>query len=268
MTGLYRQERKAADAEADPLLERAAAALAEDRSPRTNDEALVARAAEGAMRAAASVAGVPIHRKWRMRPSLLVAAALVLLAGFATGAAWRARRVESRSPEPRSDVLVSPPMPAASPVLGERAMERPEEPTATPSAAASPAPASSFQATPAVLFARANDARRRSDPAAPGFYLDLQKRFPRSAEARLSQVTLGRLYLDRLDDAADALGQFDAYVTGGGGELEEEALVGRALALQRLGRGAEERRAWQRLLAAYPDSISADRARSRLAVLP
>jgi hypothetical protein len=69
--------------------------------------------------------------------------------------------------------------------------------------------------------------------------------------------------LNQLGNPAGALQQFNGYL-GGGGVMSEEAAAGRALALQRLGRTAEERQAWQELLKRYPDSINAERARKRL----
>jgi len=44
-------------------------------------------------------------------------------------------------------------------------------------------------------------------------------------------------------------------------------MVGRALALGRIGRGAEERAAWKALLDAWPKSTHAKRAQARLAEL-
>jgi hypothetical protein len=125
-------------------------------------------------------------------------------------------------------------------------------------------PAPSLELTAQELFTQANETRRHGDAAAAvRQYIVLERRFPRSPEASLSLVSLGRLYLDRLGDPARALAQFDEYLAAGGdGELRVEALVGRALALQRLGQRRE--RARRTLLAAFPNSLSADRATASL----
>jgi TolA-binding protein len=116
------------------------------------------------------------------------------------------------------------------------------------------------------LFDDANAARRRGDHAyAAATYRQLIARHPQSVEAHESFEVLGRMLLDD-GAAADALQCFEAYVSHGG-ELAAEAMVGRALALERLGRVDEERTAWSALLQAYPSSLHAERARSRLAAL-
>ena len=74
---------------------------------------------------------------------------------------------------------------------------------------------------------------------------------------------MGRLLLDR-GDPAGALASFESYLATGSGELGEEAMVGRATALERLGRTAQAAGAWQALLAAYPETPFAAHARSRL----
>ena len=120
--------------------------------------------------------------------------------------------------------------------------------------------------TAGQLFANANDARRRGDSAqALRLYQDLQQQFPGTREEKTSRVLLGRLLLDRGEDPTRALSYFTRYLEESpNGTLAEEARLGRALALKRLGRPTEERQAWQQLLAAHPNSIHAERAAKRL----
>lgn len=121
--------------------------------------------------------------------------------------------------------------------------------------------------TPAALFAAANRARRSGDSAgARDLYRTLQRRFPGSHEASLSQVTLATLQLDNGQPGA-ALADFDRYLAGSGRALEAEALVGRALSLRSLGERDAEIAAWQEVLRRYPGSIYAKRATQRLATL-
>jgi len=116
------------------------------------------------------------------------------------------------------------------------------------------------------LFNRANVAQRDGAAAdAARLYTELERSFPGSPEELVARVLLGRLLLDRLDDAHSALAQFDSYLANPDHDaLGEEALIGRALALEHLGRHAEERSAWEVLLGAYPRSSYAEPARTRL----
>jgi TolA-binding protein len=116
------------------------------------------------------------------------------------------------------------------------------------------------------LFGSANRARHDDDAArASALYRELQRRYPTSAEALVSRVSLGRLLLDRLHDPAGALAQFDRYLAESAQDsLAEEALFGRASALIALGRPDAERETWRTLLVRYPSSVYADRARARL----
>lgn len=235
-------------------------------------------------------------RRWN-RFGLLVAA--VLATGIAAAAVYSVVAPRWRS----GHVAPSAPSASASRALGERgrgagpgsvarAEQTVDQPiTAVPSASESaqpggsgqPAPSASESGRPAAprasaastdsgldaaeLFARGNRARRSGAYGeAVRHYGELQRRFPASREARTSQLALGWLLLNQLGDARGALAQFNGYL-GGGGVMSEEAAAGRALALGRLGRSSEERRAWQELLARYPSSVYAERARQRLEAL-
>ena len=116
------------------------------------------------------------------------------------------------------------------------------------------------------LFARANVAQRDGAAAdAARFYIELERSFPGSSEELVARVLLGRLLLDRLDDPRGALAQFDSYLASPDHDaLGEEALIGRALALERLGRHREERSAWEMLMGAHPKSSYAEPARTRI----
>lgn len=104
------------------------------------------------------------------------------------------------------------------------------------------------------LFERANAARRRGRwLEASALYRDLASRFAESAEARLSLVLAGRMRLDHGDTRA-ALASFEAYLATRDTALREEAMIGRAIAYDKLGRDAEERASVEELLRAYPDS--------------
>jgi len=117
--------------------------------------------------------------------------------------------------------------------------------------------------TAAALFERARELDNEGKvDAALSVHLKLQRLYPHTAEAGLSFALVGRLLLDRNRPAA-ALVQFDRYLARGGA-ADEEALAGRAVSLERLGRLREEKIAWRALLERHPGSVYADRARARL----
>jgi TolA-binding protein len=123
--------------------------------------------------------------------------------------------------------------------------------------------------TAAALFARANRARQSGDArGAIDLYRQLTRRFPQSEEAGVAHVSLGRLLLDRQGDASGALVELDRYLADPRHvALRESCLIGRARALGMLGQRDDERRAWEALLAEYPDSLHVGRARARLGEL-
>jgi hypothetical protein len=118
----------------------------------------------------------------------------------------------------------------------------------------------------AALFGEAAAARRSSDfGRARQLYLRLESDFPGSAEAQLARVSLGKVLL-MMGRADEAERQFSLY-TSSGGTLSEEALVGQAQSLARLGRASDEQEVWQRLLQDFPRSLYAGEANQRLSAL-
>jgi len=183
----------------------------------------------------------------------------------------REARVEPLPVPSTLDVLV--PSPAAAPLA-------PVTPTlsvaASHSAGSGSAPAAHHSSRAegaahaqgaAALFEAATEARRQGSYArAVELQRELLSRYPRSRESHVAHETLGRLLLDR-GDPSGAFASFDTYLAEGSGELGEEAMVGRATALERLGRSAQAVDAWHALLAAYPETPYAAHARSRLGSL-
>jgi TolA-binding protein len=174
------------------------------------------------------------------------------------------------------DNSVSPASPRASIFVGvvhSTSKEVSPEPSAS-AAATSSAVETSTRAMSAAepsanaetLFRQASEARRLGDiERAIALLRALQQTYPGSPEARISYVSLGKLYMSR-GAAAGAVEAFSAYLSSGG-PLSEEALLGRAQALLALGRNIEERQTWQLLLARYPGSVYAVQARERIRAL-
>jgi TolA-binding protein len=116
----------------------------------------------------------------------------------------------------------------------------------------------------ATLYALANQARVSGNrDAAVRAYLDLLSRFPSSAEALASHLTLGNLYLVSGEPLL-ALAEFRAHQAGGGAGFGPESAWGVALALGQLGPRAEEREALLSLLSQYPNSVYEAGARRKL----
>jgi TolA-binding protein len=249
--------------------------------------AFVGRAVEERMRTGSGLGQRRGARKWA---AFAFAATLLLTTIGAAAVMYREHRRATAERATNAAIAVTLPAPDAVPQgraepnqLGEEAQDQPEKaidktnddapgartPQRTPRAAAKAERTKAIDGSAAELFARANLLRRRDEVnEAVVVYRELQRSFPGSAEELLSRVVLGRLLLDRLDDAAAALAQFESYLAGASrGSLREEALVGRAVALGRLGRATEERTAWNVLLDAFPRSTSAARARARVAAI-
>lgn len=248
---------------------------------RPGDEALLERAL------ARAFAGRPPIRR-RRRPIVAVALAATLTLASAAAATrqvivWRAES-EARAAESTRVAAgqqpISPGTRRGSSPVAEKA-----EAVAEPEASAAPVPlvipeptpaqpapasagssaASPQRTTAASLFRDAGGARRAGDFArARALYIELEQRFPGSSEARVSRVSLGKLYLSS-GNPRDAEVAFAQYLRSGAGDLRAEALVGRADALEALGRIGEERSVRQELLRRFPASVYANRARERIA---
>jgi TolA-binding protein len=210
------------------------------------------------------------RRKGAVIAVTLVAASLASVAAAATIVIVQRTPDAPSAPQatpaaPKPHKAAPRPVAAPEPVLEEPGVPVPE--AALPETPAKPALVEAGSAS--ELFSRANQARREGKVKdAVRLYRALQERYSGSSEELVSRVALGRLLLDRLGDSRGALVQFNSYLASpGSGALREEAMVGRALALGRIGRGAEERAAWKALLDSWPKSTHAKRAQARLAEL-
>jgi hypothetical protein len=207
----------------------------------------------------AAAAAVITQPAWleRWAPALVTTPAAAPAAEAGERQRRPARAAERIAPDPAQAQIPAPPVE----LLPER---QPELEPAPAQRSAEPRPGQAR--TAAELFASANAARREREPAAAvRLYRELARVYPRSDEAQVARVALGRLLLDRVGDARGALREFDAYLERPAQRaLREDAVIGKALALGRLRRYAEERRAWKALLEQFPASAYAERARARL----
>jgi TolA-binding protein len=115
------------------------------------------------------------------------------------------------------------------------------------------------------LLKRARALRlQREWRASAKVYEELIRRYPDTDEATASLVTLGDIQLSRLKNPIAALAHFNAYLGSGRATLRPEALIGKAKALGRLGRAAEERATLETFLSRFPDALQAERVKARL----
>jgi len=109
----------------------------------------------------------------------------------------------------------------------------------------------------------ANALRRQSRwQAAEAAYRSIAARYLRTQEATVAQLAAAELRLDHLGDAAGALRLYQAVPRSNA--LGVEALFGVSRAYRTLGNSAAESAALRSLLDAYPTSLQADGARTRL----
>jgi hypothetical protein len=277
--------------------------FAAQRNPVPGDDALIARLSNEALGRAATITSGTISPALRTtytgmhprrRRSWAVGAIVLFAATGATASFWSVRGalvqrfltnepaetvvpapVEPKTPIARAKVAPPPPVVQEPEAVEDESQPIPVvvTPVVAPVAAPRPRAPEPVNVPPPVLapsadeiFAAANEARRRGDPQKSlELYSELERKYPGTREETTSRVLLGRLLLDRGSDPTQALGLFTRYLDESpGGTLAEEARLGRALALTRLGSAKEERQAWQQLLAFHPNSIHAERARKRL----
>jgi TolA-binding protein len=236
-------------------------------APQPRDEILNQRGVEAAMLRMQRSSPVARARAW---PGWLrLAAAGVLLASGVTATAAIVGRRSSARARVESPALrpIDPPAARSAPPPVLPPADRPEPAEEPPPGAPSSRPAAARPAvTAAVLFERAGKLRREGQAdAAIAAYRRLQETFPDAREARLSFALAGQLLLER-GRPKEALAQFDRHPRVGG-DVDEEALAGRAAALEQLNRTTDAVAAWESLLDRYPGSIYAARARARLAQL-
>ncbi len=219
------------------------------------------------------------RRRSRFGVWLFAAAAMLVVAGAAASEAgrrvWVPIFIHDAAPvaptpsdivERKSDSVraTPPPVVKAPPVDTapvETAAPVDTAPPATNVVVAPPKP------TPSALLDAESDARRRGDyDRVLALHAELIASHPSSHEAQTSRVTVARMLLDR-GDLTGALAGFDAYLANGSGELGEDAMAGRATALDRLGRKEDARAAWKALVERYPQSTYAEHARTRMEAL-
>ena len=116
------------------------------------------------------------------------------------------------------------------------------------------------------MIARAQVFRmERNWAAAVKAYGDLIDTYSSSAQARAALVSMGNIQLENLKKPRAALRAFDAYLARDEkGTIAREASFGRANALRALGKSSQERAALEAFLRDYPDSILAQRVKTRL----
>jgi TolA-binding protein len=247
------------------------------------DHAAVERVMQRALSAFPAAAVTTVRR--RSRFGLLLAAGALFVVSAAAASVEGVRywhqhtqlvQLDANSPKPLRQAQRKPSLPVAAPAPATA-----RAPATAPLDAPGPAPVNGASAAPsaveptrpkpasasgaAELFGAAALARREGNPTKAIALLDsLQERFPASPEARLSNMTLGALHLQRGAPVA-ALEHFRRYLRASPqGELASEAVWGEFQALSALGQRTDAERRLQLLIARYPGSAYAAAARAKL----
>jgi TolA-binding protein len=144
--------------------------------------------------------------------------------------------------------------------------ERQEDASAPAVKARTSAPERAVKLSASEMLIAADEARRdRDHEGARERYLALADAYPKSREAGIGRVSLGKLELDQFDRPEAALRQFDAYLRHApAGNLVEEVTWLRSRCFRALGNGARERETLEHLLEKHPGTPNTARARQRL----
>jgi TolA-binding protein len=222
-----------------------------------------------------------VDAKPPLKPKRAVAPASAPAVEASTNTAAPAESVASVSPATPEAIAGRTPLVVASRSARARAPARRVEDVPAPSQSPRAGSVSAFPALPAAglaegsqargdaagLFAEANRARRDGNAdRAVGLYRALQSRYPNSSESELSRALLAQLLLERGNPEA-ALADFDRYLAEDTPVLNAEALVGRARALEQLGKSTQAAAAWRQVQSRFPGSVHARLAATRLAAL-
>jgi hypothetical protein len=260
-----------------------------ERKSVPGDAALINRISGVALEAAATLGGPTSghrsafvrSRPRRARRAWAIAGVLMFAATGATASFWSVRHVivsrllvktPSQAPVPAPEPKETATPKVAGPPRVEFAplevMPPAPQPARAPVPRVSAAPKVEEAAlSPEQMLTAANEARRRGDTvlAAKSYRQLMQPPYAGTREASLARFDLAKMLQERGEDPAQSLALFTSFLAESpNGTLAEEARLGRAVALSRLGRPQEERQAWQDLLSSHPKSIHAERARKRL----
>ncbi|HYQ04930.1 MAG TPA: tetratricopeptide repeat protein [Polyangiaceae bacterium] len=253
---------------------------------RPGDDLLLARInarALSALRPRAAPVRAPAKRRTVM---LLVAAAVLLMAGLASAWFGGARLQRALEPPPLGSAAPKPalkPKPPLKPKpIGSNVAVVPVEPPTPPApeAPTEPNPTTACEATPhgcetsprelkadppdkaSELFARANRLRRQGRALeAAAAYERLLTLYPSSREVGPTRLALGKFLQGKQPERA--LAQFRA-LAAGGGALRAEALWGISEVATALGQRSASEQALEDLLREFPDSPYAEVARARV----
>jgi TolA-binding protein len=213
----------------------------------------------------------PAQRRPRRSPWVVVGASLFAASLAAAAIVGVTSRQWNQASRPSSPSALPRAVPAPSAHFNPAAVQVPDasaraeaDSLPRPVVSVEPPPASP-SATAAELLSAAGRARRSGEPARAITLLEsLRARYPGSPEARASDITLGKLQLERGSSAA-ALRSFERYLAHSpAGSLAPEALWGRAQALERTGNPSAARQSLADLIKRYPASPYTSAARAKL----